>query len=211
MSQIQISSNEEVLVVNAQMLQEYISEGGLKVTPIVNSHIHEINKLIQTNGVFLSRSKVEDDCSYKQIIPYVYITYCDSIFLTNRKKTQSEIRLHNKYSLGVGGHINKLDSSKMDNIIYNGMLRELYEEVIIGTESILRIKPQFLISDNTTEVGIMHIGIVYHLQLNSNECSVNETNKMEGRWIKINDLCMYYDRLESWSQIIADALLVIDI
>jgi predicted NUDIX family phosphoesterase len=83
----------------------------------------EVLKTIVQNGQFLRRSELEEDPSFKQIIPYAIISNKEpeprswrdklrgvrqnqSFYLFRRRSGQTEKRLHNKFSLGVGGHMN---------------------------------------------------------------------------------------------------------
>jgi predicted NUDIX family phosphoesterase len=56
------------------------------------------------------RSEVEEDPSYKQIIPYVVFRCEDAVFCYTRGKSQGEARLHRRRSLGVGGHVSEADA-----------------------------------------------------------------------------------------------------
>jgi predicted NUDIX family phosphoesterase len=196
---------ERALVVNVNDLDQYVRPNRVVVSSIEKGKIPQV---FQNKSFFMLRKIAEYDPAFKQIIPYVCIIYNDLIFLTNRKSTQTEERLHNKYSIGVGGHINDSDVKSTDNIIHVGMLRELNEEVLIDEDDISTIIPLYLVSDDTTEVGRVHIGIVYKVVLKHLNCCVRETDKMEGRWEKIENVRDYYDSMETWSQIILDNTLL---
>ena len=58
------------------------------------------------HGVFRPRNILEEDPSYKQIIPYAVICHGNEVYMFRRLNKQTEARLHNKCSLGVGGHMN---------------------------------------------------------------------------------------------------------
>ena len=86
------------------------------------------------HGVFLERPTAEKDPMFKQIIPYVLIEHRGRILAYQRTAKGNESRLHNKYSIGFGGHINDTDLQPQSNILYTGMLRELNEEVYLPTD-----------------------------------------------------------------------------
>ena len=78
---------------------------------LIRGNSEALKRIIQ-NGLFLRRSELEEDPSFKQIIPYAIISNKKSFYLFKRTSKQTEKRLHNKFSLGVGGHMNPDDSMK---------------------------------------------------------------------------------------------------
>ncbi|MEX0614166.1 MAG: phosphoesterase, partial [Pirellulales bacterium] len=61
------------------------------------------------------RGQMEEDPSFKQLIPYVLFRWIDEagaphLFEYQRGSGQGERRLHAKRSVGVGGHINPVDT-----------------------------------------------------------------------------------------------------
>ncbi|MBK7711921.1 MAG: hypothetical protein IPJ37_13875 [Bacteroidales bacterium] len=50
----------------------------------------EVLKRIVQNGLFLRRSELEEDPSFKQIIPYAIISFKDSFYLFRRTSGQTE-------------------------------------------------------------------------------------------------------------------------
>ena len=83
------------------------------------------------------RASVEEDPSFKQLIPYCVLTWSNAdgpplFFAYTRGGGQSEARLRAKRSVGIGGHIASTDGEHGDDASYeSGMLRELAEEVAI--------------------------------------------------------------------------------
>ncbi len=87
--------------------------------------------LINENYEYVLRTEeLEHDNSYQQILPYVWIVnlVAKKVFIYKRATSGNEGRLYNKYSGGVGGHIDKEES---DNPIEDSAIRELKEEVIM--------------------------------------------------------------------------------
>lgn len=73
---------------------------------------------------------LENDDSLQQIIPYVWIINLKEkkVFAYRRAEgvNYTEKRLQNKWSCGLGGHVESVDSG---NPLVSGMMRELREEV----------------------------------------------------------------------------------
>ena len=158
---------------------------------------------IEKNYYFIERDFAEMATEYKQIVSYCLIVCENDYFITQRTEKQTEKRLHNKYSLGIGGHINQYDL-KGENVIIAGMLRELFEEVNI--QSAYSYSFQGIINDNSTEVNAVHCGVCFLVALEKKECFIRETEKMYGFWINKTDIGQYYDSLEGWSKILVNSL-----
>jgi len=152
-------------------------------------------KTINQEKQFLWRSKMEQDPSYKQIIPYLVFTHQDKYFLMQRKGTASEQRLKNKYSLGIGGHIRQEDMTS--NSIFDWARREFHEEVNYAGK--LEIEPIGLLNDDTNAVGQVHLGLVLLLKGDSGAISVRSELK-NGQLASLQDCELLFDSLESWSQ-----------
>jgi predicted NUDIX family phosphoesterase len=150
---------------------------------------------------FLPRSQVETDETHKQIIPYICIRNDDAFVLLQRTNKQSEARLHNKFSLGIGGHINEQEvAAGADDLVYAGLLRELNEEISVGPGWKLNLLGT--IYDSTTPVGRVHFGIVYELVTNERAFTLNEPDLMTGTWVCRRDLIPFKERMETWSQLL---------
>jgi predicted NUDIX family phosphoesterase len=150
---------------------------------------------------FRSRNTVEEDPSFKQIIPYVVVRHEDRFLLTRRTNRQTEARLHGKYSIGVGGHIN--DTEKFapgQNVVEAGLERELDEEIhLLGRRRSLALRG--IISDDSTPVGQVHLGLVFLLETDSPDFKVNEPDLMTAEWASIGALQEAFPKMETWSQI----------
>lgn len=87
--------------------------------------------IIMNNYFYSGRGDdLENDLSLQQIIPYVWIINPKEkkVFAYKRAEGANyrEKRLQNKWSCGLGGHIESIDSG---NPLISGMMRELREEV----------------------------------------------------------------------------------
>jgi len=163
-----------------------------------------------TNVQFRPRSEVETDPGFKQLIPYMIFCHADSsgnvsIFQYVRGKGMGESRLHQKRSIGVGGHISDEDQGQHSTDIYReGMLRELHEEVVLGTTFTERCVG--LINDDSTEVGRVHLGIVHRLDVAEPKVVSNESDLIESGFMPLDELRKHREQMESWSAISLDAL-----
>ena len=188
---------EQVLVVDRQALEAHLG-GALFAT----DRVEEIAEFIRAEHFFLPRAGAEQDQTVKQIIPYVVIRRGEEYFLLRRLKKQTEARLRDKLSLGVGGHINPTEAAADDPLLA-GLMRELNEEVAV---EIAALRWVGILNENDGGVSDYHAGLVCLLDTDG-EVTVRETEKMTGSWASLVELRAVYDRLETWSQIVLDHLL----
>lgn len=177
------------------------------ITPLLHgsfseSHLDRVLDYILTNYSFRSRATVEEDPSFKQIIPYVVIRHRDRFLITKRTERQTERRLHGKYSLGIGGHINDTERcTDSTDVIHAGLERELAEEIeILGKRSSLDLVG--VICDETTEVSRVHLGLVFVLETDSDLYAVRELELMTAEWATTDELRTKFAQMETWSQIV---------
>ncbi len=161
-----------------------------------------LNKIVQ-QSVFGRRCEMEEDPSYKQIIPYGIISHKDSFYLFKRKTGQRERRLHHKLHLGVGGHMNPGISGNQNELWFvNELKRELFEEISLFEDcQIENIRFVGIINDDSIPVGRVHIGLLYNIQLSNKNIRIKETKKMTAKWVSKKELFEKYEEIESWSRI----------
>nr|WGE01499.1 hypothetical protein P5644_09590 [Bacillus velezensis] len=179
----------------------------------VNSEDERIvNIMAQIEAHFfeIRRGDAEEDPRFKQPIPYVVIRRDDEVFVYERLAGGGESRLHNKLSLGFGGHMNPMEGAvAFSEVLKQNTDRELAEELYIREEDKQNIVTLGLINDDENDVGKVHIGILSALQLASAaQVEVKEKDQIAGRWMKLSELKEenVYQRLEAWSQFVADIL-----
>jgi predicted NUDIX family phosphoesterase len=154
------------------------------------------------------RPEMEQDPSFKQLIPYVIFRHrandgTVSLFCYTRGKGQGESRLHAKRSIGIGGHISSDDSS-CESAYEEGMRRELLEEVEIDTPYDSRLVG--LINDDLTEVGKVHLGLVHIFDVERPRVQPREDDICETGFVPVRELLEDVSRFETWSQICLQAL-----
>ncbi len=191
--------NEMVMVVDSKWLNKTFGESSKNIIRIEEK---KFIKSIASNYKFIERSIAETNYNYKQIISYCLIIWDNEIFMTKRAANITEKRLQNCYSIGIGGHINNSDT-KNNNIVIEGMLRELFEEVNIPCSYSYEFYG--IINDNSSEVGLVHAGVCFIIKLKEKECSIKENEKLHGLWINKKEINQYMDNFENWSQILINS------
>jgi predicted NUDIX family phosphoesterase len=192
-----------------------------------NNDLDGLIKRIYANAYFIDRPKAENDPSLKQIIPYIMVTYQDKIYTLHRQAKQTEKRLHNKYSIGVGGHINPVplpevgyrtspeahtssekkarpELAVVQGIIEKGLERELHEE--LSVQCPYEYKLAGYLNDDTNDVGKVHFGMVYRLEVEDEaKVEVAEKDMMAGEFMSAPEIEKLYPTLETWSQLVFTA------
>lgn len=155
--------------------------------------------LSDENTKFKPRAAMEEDPSFKQLIPYCIFMHQGKIFQYSRGAKGDEARLHAKRSIGVGGHIS-LDDAEADGDTYEAaMQREINEEVMIGSE--YTTKCVGLINDDENEVGKVHLGVVHIFELQFPEVAAREKALEDARFEDPEVMFQEIDQFEPWSQI----------
>lgn len=157
---------------------------------------------------FIDRDKAEHDPTYKQIIPQIVVRNQNGeIFVVQRLKTQGESRLHGRHSIGIGGHINPIDTDNDTNVIVAGLFRELDEELDVDTNFMRNFNWLGTMNDDSNEVGTVHFAVVAMITFdNDADVKIKETDKMTGQFMTMDEAAKYYDNMENWSQIIFDQI-----
>ena len=189
-------SDEQVMVIKrSDLFVEADWQGILK------TGIEPYIERIKSAHTFLPRSLMEQDPHYKQIIPYLIFIYENRYFLMQRQSHASEQRLRNKMSMGIGGHLRQEDIQGGD--FFAWAQREFNEEVDYAGG--LSINVLGLINDDSNAVGQVHVGLVMVLTGSNSYISVKSELK-SGSLVSLDECFQHYDSLESWSQIVVDAL-----
>ncbi|HYH75604.1 MAG TPA: NUDIX domain-containing protein [Candidatus Saccharimonadales bacterium] len=105
------------------------------------------------------RGLLEDDPSFKQIIPYLVLTHEDRVFYYARPAGINEQRLANKISIGVGGHIELEDIAHADQTIQAAVTREVKEEIGENV-TVTTITPLGFLYNEASQVDRVHLGIL---------------------------------------------------
>jgi predicted NUDIX family phosphoesterase len=189
---------EQVLVVERKVLEQVGMFHGL--TFDVDRYLHKL--FVPGVPRFMPRSQAEVDPAYKQLIPYVLMTYDGKYLSYVRGRRAGETRLVGHRSIGIGGHINPSDDMPLFNAnFYETYLttveREVEEEVSVETSHTDRVVA--LLNDESNEVGRVHLGIVHYWILDAPEVSKREQMITQMSFMTPAELQEVRDTLETWS------------
>jgi predicted NUDIX family phosphoesterase len=163
----------------------------------------DLAALICEAGRYLPRSAMEADPGWKQVIPYPVLRDGRNWFLMRRTTAGSDPRLHERYSIGVGGHVNPEDDA-LDGDLTRALEREWHEELVVDFVPPFRFVG--LLNDDTTPVGEVHLGLVYEGDAAGRPVAIRETDKLSGAFATSAEVASVADHIETWSRIAFDWL-----
>jgi predicted NUDIX family phosphoesterase len=179
--------------------------GGCKYHGIREANAGDLEALraaVAARGRYLARPAAEGDPTHKQLIPYVIVRDAGRVFLMHRTDAGGDPRLHGRASIGVGGHLNPVDDG--DDALMTGLRREWSEELEADWE------PDFeligFLNDDTNPVGAVHLGVVFSVEAAGRAVDVREHHKLVGAFVEPHEVAASWDRLETWSQLVGEAL-----
>lgn len=186
---------------------------------------------LERSGFFVEREYAERTPAFKQVIPYTLVMRRTDagepeVFRLRRTRAGGEARLHDKLSIGVGGHIEPVDLPRATTATEAGVLtphsqadgpaprslrdpipgatrREVLEEEL-EVEGAWRLHSLGLINDDTNPVGAVHVGLVQILEVEG-AVRVRETEQMEGLFVPLAELLAELAagaNFETWSSLI---------
>lgn len=158
-----------------------------------------LRAVVSVEGGFRPRSEVESDRSLKQVIPYLVLRDGSRYFLMQRTRAGADERLHDLFSIGIGGHVNA-DDGDLDS----GLRREWFEE--LETDFFPEFTFVGLLNDDTTEVGSVHLGAVYVAEAGGRPVAIREVDKLTGEFAEPEAVAAVVDRMESWSALVHEHL-----
>ena len=192
---------EQVLVLPRAEVPGGCDFTGVRVTD--DAAFGALRAATAAHGTYVERPVAEESPHLKQLIPYVVVTDGDRVFLMERTDAGGDARLHRKASIGVGGHLNPVDDGQ--DPLAAGLVREWAEELDAGWD------PDFeligLLNDDSNPVGSVHLGVVFKVEAAGRPLSVREHDKLTGRMASRDEVAAAWDRLETWSQLVAAELL----
>jgi predicted NUDIX family phosphoesterase len=154
---------------------------------------------LASHGSYRPRDEMERDPAFKQVIPYLVVRDGPSYFLMRRTRAGGDERLHERYSIGVGGHLNEGDGG-----LEGGLRREWAEEIDAAFEPEFRVVG--LLNDDESDVGRVHVGVVYLAETDGRPVAVREIEKLSGRMATREETAAVVDRMETWSALVFEHL-----
>ena len=158
---------------------------------------------IRAKATFRPRAEAESDATWKQIIPYLVLRDDARLFLMRRTRAGGDERLHDRYSIGIGGHVNPGDGS-----VDAGLRREWAEEIEADFEP--EFTPLGVLNDDANSVGAVHLGLVFAASAAGRTVAIRERDKLEGRWATVAEVDAVAGSLETWSALLFEFLVASD-
>lgn len=193
--------DEQILVVNRKELFNneenhfygFIEKTDEKTKRIINTfESYEVKR----------RGDMEENPNYKQLIGYVLLKDITTgeVLVYKRLVGGGEARLHGKASVGIGGHMNEVEGKTIFEMLKINAARELNEEVGVSEEDALNnLHFIGLINDDKTEVGQVHIGVVYECKVDKQLVEVKEDDTLVIKWMT-GEEAKAEENYETWSE-----------
>lgn len=194
-----VGENELILVFKTELLNRLGNFQG------VNPEYERYTKSIIDDKLyfFLQRKEVETNSNYKQLIPYIIITFQNKILYYVRGKGVGEERLKSLGSIGIGGHINYYSDFslfKTDREAYfSAVKREAFEEIEINSDFDSEIIG--VLNDDSNLVGKVHFGVIHHWKLDKSEVYKKEKEITKISFKTIDEIRKKFNTLEQWSKL----------
>lgn len=182
------------------------------------------NPLLPFSGPvqFDARSLLEQDETKRQLVVYaVIMDSAGRVMVYRRPDKQDETRLSNRYSIGVGGHVNSSDTNQSPNtpdaiwdLIATASKRELSEELQLATDA----RPRIVIAANESQVDRVHLGFVPIIKVTDETAAELVMDSKSGSivdWLDPLDVRPMVARnggeLEAWSKLLTPILGRVDV
>ena len=186
-------SDEQVLVVPRDRVPGAAGWYGLR-----HDGLTAFLDVVEREGRYAPRDAMEQDAGFKQIIPYLVLRDGDRYFLMRRTRAGADQRLHDRWSIGVGGHLNPGDDG-----LLGGLRREWREELDADFEP--SFEPLALLNDDTTDVGAVHLGVIFVADAMGRPVTVREHDKLTGSFASAAEVAAVAADLETWSRLVFEA------
>jgi len=140
-------ASEQVLCVPSRMIDKY----------------DDFELLVNYESKFMMRGSADGEFKgaetnkrWKQVIPYFVLVKNGMILTYKKNKSSSETRLHDKFSIGIGGHVNDGDGTGM-SAVRTAAIRECKEEIGV-IPKLSSNKDDYVVIDIKGGAADYHIG-----------------------------------------------------
>lgn len=193
-AQAEDPAGERVLVIARERIPVGTDWQGLRADGVA-----DLLAAVAVHARFGPRARMEQDPAWKQLIPYLVLRDGSDYFLMQRTRAGADARLHDRWSIGVGGHVNPGDTD-----LAGSLRREWGEE--LEAAFVPDFRPIGLLNDDSTDVGAVHLGIVYTADAAGRSVAVREREKLRGGFAAPSAVADTVQRMETWSRIVFEAL-----
>lgn len=161
-----MANKDDMLILAVRSSLLTLGHAGHGFVPAVKA---EMCRALDDAGLWIGpRGQLERDPSFRQLIPYIVLARGPRVAVYRRAVAGGEQRLHGRWSLGLGGHIELEDvaighgsgggSVDIWDAVERCAGREIEEE-ILGARIAQKRWIGFL-ADDSTDVSRVHLGIV---------------------------------------------------
>jgi len=173
----------------------------------VTNGIFDFSDKILTNYLYLERNnELENNVDYLQVIPYVWVVNKEKgIFVYKRAVGAGEYKEErhiDKYSAGIGGHIDRDTEENSANPVLDAADRELKEELIMENYP----SSEFIgyINDDSDIYNAVHFAVVALAETSEENIKPNDGMK-SGRFYSIEEFeSLMKDKsveVENWTRL----------
>src|SRR5690606_3024058 len=185
---------QKILCIKSEKLFKFGKWNGLKT-----DDLEELYDLLLKESEFRPRGELEEDPSYKQIIPQVVLKFKDRYFL-HRQVDGNESRLNSLHPLPLGGHVEEFDANENNDLIQTALLRELDEEAEVDSNIIDKRFLGIIYLEDNNPVNLVHIGIMYIFELDEDLVELREEKLEKVGFVDLNYLKEHINELTYWSR-----------
>ena len=153
---------------------------------------------LERDGRYELRDRMEVDPGFKQVIPYLVLRDGERYFLMRRTAAGGDARLHGRYSIGVGGHLNPGDGGLL------GGLRGMGRGARRGVRPDLPARRPAQRRHDRGRRGPS--GAVYVADAAGRPVAIRETDKLTGTFVEPAAVQEVVERLETWSRLVFEFL-----
>jgi len=162
--------------------------------------------------VIMQRALLETNSAFRQLIPYVVVKQGDKYLAYERSVSGGESRLHNLFSIGIGGHVDAVDAVydekgvfQLTDTLRTGMYRELHEELGLTESDFLGMTTIGYLSKDVTPVDEVHLGIVLVAEVHADLVVSSKEDALNlAGFLAADELAKL--NLESWSETVVAEL-----